>query len=68
MIIPVTADTSLSKRRIEMKKVKRIFDGLPTVIPGVAIAEAFRGHNESRQYIGYLEYRSAVIEKQERIE
>lgn len=67
LIIPVTADTSRSKRHIEMKKIKRIFDGLPTVVPGVAIAEAFRGHNESRQYIAYLEYRSAVIEKQERI-
>lgn len=67
LIIPVTADTSRSKRHIEMEKVKRIFDGLPTVVPGVAIAEAFRGHNESRQYIAYLEYRSAVIEKQERI-
>ncbi len=65
LIIPVTADTSRSKRRIEMEKVKRIFDGLPTVVPGVAIAEAFRGHNESRQYIGCLEYRSAVIENQE---
>ena len=67
LIIPATADTSRNQRRAEMEPVKRIFDKLPKVVPGVAISEAFRGHNESRQYIGYLEYRSAVIEKQERI-
>lgn len=67
LVIPVAANTSRSKRRIEMEKVKRIFNGLPKVVPGVAIVEAFRGHNESRQYIGYLEYRSAVIEKLETI-
>jgi predicted nucleotidyltransferase component of viral defense system len=67
LIIPVTAETSRNQRRAQMEPVKRIFDELPTVVPGVAISEAFRGHNESRQYIGYLEYRSAVIEKQERI-
>ncbi len=67
LIIPATADTSRNQRRAEMEPVKRIFDKLPKVVPGVAISEAFRGHNESRQYIGCLEYRSAVIEKQERI-
>ena len=66
-IIPVTADTSRYQRRAEMKPVKGVFENLPTVIPGVAISEAFGGHNESRQYIGYLEYQSAVIEKQEKI-
>jgi len=67
LIIPVAANTSRSKRRIEMEKVKRIFNGLPTAVPGVAIVEEFRGHNESRQYIGYLEYSSAVIEKKEKM-
>jgi predicted nucleotidyltransferase component of viral defense system len=33
----------------------------------VEISEPFVGHNESRQYIGYLEYQSAVIEKLEKI-
>jgi predicted nucleotidyltransferase component of viral defense system len=66
-IIPVTADTSRNQRRAEMDPVKRVFEKLPTVVPGVAISEAFGGHNESRQYIGYLEYQSAVIEKQEKI-
>lgn len=67
LIIPATADMSRNQRRTEMEPVKRIFDKLPKIVPGVAISEMFRGHNESRQYIGYLEYRSEVIEKQERI-
>ena len=67
LIIPVAANTSRNKRRIEMEKVKRIFNGLPTAVPGIAIVEAFRGHNESRQYIGSLEYSSAVIEKKEKM-
>jgi len=67
LIIPVVANTSRDQRRADMKPVKRIFDKLPTVVPGVSILQAFGGHNESRQYIGYLEYHSAVIEKQEKI-
>jgi len=67
LIIPVAANTSRDQRRSDMKPVKRIFDELPAVVPGVVILEAFEGHNESRQYIGYLEYQSAVIEKQEKI-
>jgi len=66
-IIPVTADTSRYQRRADIKPVKRIFDELPTTVPGMAILEVFEGHNESRQYIGYFEYKSAVIEKQEKI-
>jgi len=67
LIIPVVADTSRYQSRAEMDPVKRVFEKLPTIVPGIAILEAFEGHNESRQYIGYLEYQSAVIEKQEKI-
>ena len=67
LIIPVAANTSRDKRRADIKPAKQIFEKLPTVVPGVAILEEFEGHNESRQYIGYLEYQSAVIEKQEKI-
>jgi predicted nucleotidyltransferase component of viral defense system len=45
-----------------------MFEKLPTIVPGVTISEAFRGHNESRQYIGYLEYPSAIVEKLENIQ
>jgi predicted nucleotidyltransferase component of viral defense system len=66
-IIPVTADMSRNQRRAEMDPVKRVFEKLPNIVPGVAISEPLVGHNESRQYIGYLEYQSVVIEKEEKI-
>ena len=66
-IIPVGANTSRTRRRAKAEPVKRVFERLPAVLPGLAISEAFEGHNESRQYIGYLEYPSAVMEKHERI-
>ena len=67
LIIPVSVDAPRSQRRSKMNPVKGIFDELPAAIPGVAVSTTFRGHNESRQYIGYLEYPSTVINKQERI-
>jgi predicted nucleotidyltransferase component of viral defense system len=66
-IIPAPVDISRKQRRAEMEPVKRIFNKLAKVVPGVAISDMFRGHNESRQYIGCLEYRSAIIEKQESV-
>jgi predicted nucleotidyltransferase component of viral defense system len=66
-VIPVTVDTPRNQRRSEMDPIKRIFNELSAVIPGVDISKAFRGHNESRQYIGSLEYHSSVMDKQERI-
>ena len=66
-IIPVPADSSRNERRAKIDQVKRIFNKLPKIVPGVAISEVFRGHNESRQYIGYIQYRSAIIETQESI-
>lgn len=66
-VIPVTADTTRPQRRAEMEPIKSIFGKLPTVVPGVEISEEFEGHNESRQYIAYLQYRSTVIEKLENV-
>jgi len=67
-IIPVAAGTNRAQRRAGIKPVKRIFEKLPSVIPGVTISEQLRGHNESRQYIGYLEYPSVIVEKMEKIQ
>lgn len=67
LIIPVTMNTPRNEKRAEMEPVKRMFDKLPKMVPGIVISEAFIGHNVSRQYIGCFEYRSVVIEKQERI-
>ncbi len=66
-IVPVDAGTTRAQRRAGIKPVKSIFEKLPSIIPGVTISEALRGHNESRQYIGYLEYPSVIMEKKEKI-
>ena len=67
LVIPVAVDMPRNQRRSEMDSIKGIFSQVSAVIPGVAVSKEFRGHNESRQYIGYLEYPSAVMDKQERI-
>jgi predicted nucleotidyltransferase component of viral defense system len=67
LVIPVAVDTPRYRRRTEMAPVKNIFSELPSVIPGIAASKAFRGYNESRQYICYLEYPSAIMDKQETI-
>ncbi len=67
LVIPVAVDTPRNQRRSEMDPIKGIFSELPVIIPGVAVSKEFIGHNESRQYIGYLEYDSNVMDKRERI-
>jgi len=67
LVIPVEVDTPRNQRRAEIGSIKGIFSELPAVIPGIAVSKEFSGHNESRQYIGYVEYTSAVMDKQERI-
>jgi predicted nucleotidyltransferase component of viral defense system len=67
LVIPVSVDTTRNQRRSKMDPIKGIFDELPAFVPGISFSRAFRGHNESRQYIGYLGYPSAVMDRQERI-
>jgi predicted nucleotidyltransferase component of viral defense system len=67
-IIPVAENITRPQRRASIKPIKGIFEKLPEVVPGMTISEAFRGHNESRQYIGYLEYPSVIMEKMEKIQ
>ena len=67
LVIPVSVDTTRNQRRSKMDPMRGIFDELPAVVPGISVSRAFRGHNESRQYIGYLEYPSAVMDTRERI-
>ena len=66
-VIPVTADTSRAQRRAGMVPVKDIFDNAPKVISGMEISERLAGHNNSQQYIGYLVYRSVLVEKLEKV-
>lgn len=67
LIIPVSVGTPRNQRRSKMNPIKRMFDELVAAIPGIAVSKPFRGHNESRQYIGYLAYPSTVMDKQERV-
>ena len=64
-MIPVKETTTRSQRRTEAKPIKRSFESLPKYVPGIDISEELIGHNENRQYIGYLSYPSAVVEKEE---
>ena len=67
LVIPAAVGTPRSQRRSKVSPIKGVFDELPATIPGIAVSQSLVGHNESRQYIGYFEYLSAVIDKQERI-
>lgn len=66
-VIPVYWDTSRRQRRDEIEPIKHLVNEISNAVPGLVVSETFRGHNESRQYIGQLEYRSAVIETNERV-
>ncbi len=66
-IIPVSNKTTKSKRRSKIDPVKSKIDELSTTIPGISISSALTGHNQSRQYIGSIEYNSAVLDKSESI-
>jgi predicted nucleotidyltransferase component of viral defense system len=67
LVIPVPVDIPRNRRRSEADPIKEVLNELPSVIPGITVSKAFRAYNESRQYIGYLEYPSAVMDKQERL-
>jgi predicted nucleotidyltransferase component of viral defense system len=67
LVIPVAVSTPRDQRASKMESVKGIFDELPTLVPGISASGAFRGHNESRQYIRYFEYPSTVMDRKERI-
>ena len=67
LVIPAAVDMPRNQRRSEMDSIKGMLSQVPAVIPGVAVSKEFRGHNESRQYIGCLEYPSALMDKQESI-
>ena len=66
-VTSVPVDTTRSQRRAAIEPIKGIFEELPNTVPGLMISKTFQGHNESRQYIGHLEYPSAIIDKRERI-
>ncbi|UCH10838.1 MAG: nucleotidyl transferase AbiEii/AbiGii toxin family protein [Fidelibacterota bacterium] len=60
-VIPMAMDSKRSERRSEMRPVIQLLNDLPSELPGIAIVQEFRGHNNSKQYIGTLEYESVVM-------
>jgi predicted nucleotidyltransferase component of viral defense system len=64
-VIPVNPSAGRQTRREKMKPVKMLFEQIPQYIPGVSIRTHISGHNESKQYIGYIQYPSAVYNREE---
>jgi len=67
LIIPVAVDAPRNRRRFLIDPIKDVLDEISQIIPGIDVSIPFSGHNESRQYIGQIEYQSAVMDKQEGI-
>lgn len=67
LIIPVSNNTTKSKRKNKIDPVKSLFAELTETILGISVSAALTGHNQSRQYIGTIQYESAVLDKFEYI-
>jgi hypothetical protein len=52
-VIPVDPTARRQTRRKKIQPLKTLFERIPQHLPGVSIGEQIRGHNESRQYIGF---------------
>jgi predicted nucleotidyltransferase component of viral defense system len=65
----ISSDTDLT--RTERKKLaaplKQIMESLSVEVPGIKIAGALAGHNDSRQYNGEVQYSSQITGKPGRI-
>ena len=66
-VIPVDPTARRQIRRKKIQLFKTLFERIPQHLPGVSISEQIRGHNESIQYIGYVQYPSVVYNKEEHV-
>lgn len=66
-VLPVPVECSRTERRSKVKPVKAIFKTLPDRIPGIRVAKDLIGHNQSKQYVGVLDYPSVVIDRRETV-
>ncbi|OGQ46421.1 MAG: hypothetical protein A3H42_00055, partial [Deltaproteobacteria bacterium RIFCSPLOWO2_02_FULL_46_8] len=66
-VIPVQIDSARSVRSKAAKPLKSIIDGIPEVFPNMRIEESLIGHNNSKQYIAFAAYPSAVAEQAQHI-
>jgi predicted nucleotidyltransferase component of viral defense system len=61
--LPMPADTTRPLRRKIIGPVKKKYEELQATIPGLRISSDLAGHNESKQYIGYIQYTSVLYDK-----
>lgn len=66
-VISLDSAVKREKRRKEIAPLKDLFTRLPSHIPSLTMKENLKGHNESKQYIGYVEYVSSLISRNEQI-
>ncbi len=59
-VVGIASDAKKGERRARMKPVKSVLSELPNGIPAFHMASPLEGHNQSTQYIAYLEYQSVV--------
>lgn len=66
-VISVKADSARSVRSKAAKPLKPIIDAIPKVLPNIRLKESLKGHNNSKQYIAFVEYDSVVAEQVQHI-
>lgn len=59
-------DTRIARRK-KITPVKSLVENIPSKLPVFKLPEKLRGHNQSRQYIAYVEYTSAITGRPEGI-
>lgn len=66
-VIPLPSEATRSERSKAAEPYKDLMDRLAHEVPGIRLEMGLRGHNASKQYIGYASYISQVTGDSERI-
>lgn len=66
-VISTKSDSARSVRSKAAKPLGHLVDRVPKVFPGMRIEQPLRGHNNSKQYIAFVEYPSVVAEEVQHI-
>lgn len=66
-VISTKSDATRSMRSRAAKPLGHLVDSIPKAFPGMRIEQPLRGHNNSKQYIAFVEYPSVVAEEVQHI-
>jgi len=66
-VISMKSDSTRSQRSKAAKPLGHLVDSIPKLFPGMRIEQPLRGHNNSKQYISFVEYSSVVAEQVQHI-